>query len=78
MLRDIPVEKIATATPVYVKNNVEFIVDTKHLGDWQDVKDDHIVGMTRSSTKQFYAESIDDELKSKRSSRLSQSDNNSY
>ena len=61
---NVPDDKIATATPLYVRHNVEFIIDTKHLGDWRDAKDDNIVGMTRSSTKSFYSMNLDDELQS--------------
>ena len=34
----IPTELIASATPVYVKNNVEFFVNTNYLGHWRDIK----------------------------------------
>ena len=51
--KKIPTELIATATPVYVKSNVEFVVDRSYLGDWRDIKTDIIIGMVRSATKHF-------------------------
>ena len=59
-----PVPLIATATPVYVYHNVEFIVDSSKLGDWRDLKNDLIPGMTRSATKTFYFMHIDDQFES--------------
>ena len=55
---------ISTSTPVYVKNNVEFLVNTNCLGNWRDVKTDMIIDMVRSETKTFYFEDLDDQLNS--------------
>ena len=60
--KKIPTELIATATPVYVKSNVEFVVDTSYLGDWRDIKTDMIIGMVRSATKTFHFQEVDDQL----------------
>ena len=58
----LPENLIATATPVYIKKNVEFVVDTSNLGDWRDVKHDMIVGMSRTGTKTYYFASIDNDF----------------
>ena len=49
-------ELICTNTPIYVKNNVEFIVDTNALNDWRDIRTDLNCGLQRSGTKSFHYE----------------------
>ena len=62
--RNLPPNIIATSTPVYVKHNVEFLVDTSCLGNWRDIKTDMIIDMVRSATKTFYFEDFEDQLSS--------------
>ena len=59
---DIPLEQISTATPVYVQNNVEFIVDTSRLADWRDVKYDGMAGMSRNVTKKYLYSLVNNKL----------------
>eukprot|EP00795_Rhopilema_esculentum_P005595 gene5595-10800_t len=47
-------ELICANTPIYVKNNVEFVVDANSLNDWRDIRADMNCGLQRSGTKSFH------------------------
>ena len=45
---------IASATQVYINNNVEFVVKAKFLGNQMNVKTDMVVNTSRTARKTFF------------------------
>ena len=53
---------VCSATPVYVRHNVEFIVDTNKLDDWKDIRTDMNACLTRSGTKTLFFKEEDGKI----------------
>ena len=59
---DIKSSSICNKTPVYIKNNVSFIVNAEALSHWKDIRTDMISGFIESETKTLYFDECNDEL----------------
>ena len=67
---DIKSSSVCNKAPVYIKNNVSFIVNAERLSHWKDIRTDMISGFIESGTKTFYFDECNDELISSSSSFL--------
>lgn len=56
---------------MYVKHNVEFIVDTSCFNDWRDIRTDMNSGMVRSGTKSFMYQIFEGKATSSKDSKYS-------